>query len=504
MRKQPWTTVVRSIAAISVSFYGYALLKLWISLRGIPAFGEFEGFGPSPSGLVHAAIAFAIALLSIKLQDSVLNRIILPTGFACQIACVGAAALSMIYPEQLGFLMALFPSLGAVGTVLCSSLWVSLYARLNPVRATFLNGASIIIAQALFFMSEQSHIERTLVLLAALPFLSLACARVALRNENRHGATPISTNAHPFPVRIVVFVAVCSFAYRVSIGDGHAPGERYAALVPALIALAALLVQPKRFSAVTLVRLVLPLILIGFLLVALTPSIGSQLATLILQAGYGAMSMLVVLLVCVIAYGTGSSAYWLFGILGGVQFLAIGLGSFARNWMLGSLPVDAWWMVDTAIVTSVVLASLAMASERNMFSLFGNSSTAVFRSSASSSLAQDENEPENAPPEESSLVKSDRKPHSSNDPDRTPAASILELGSGITDRIRILAASHGLTDREIEVVLLAVQGKSNNQIGQDMFISLGTVKAHLNHIYQKLGVHSRKEMFDLLGVRRND
>ena len=45
---------------------------------------------------------------------------------------------------------------------------------------------------------------------------------------------------------------------------------------------------------------------------------------------------------------------------------------------------------------------------------------------------------------------------------------------------------------------LLAQGKTNAEIGQDMFIAEGTVKAHVQHIYQKLDVHSHKELFALL------
>lgn len=34
-------------------------------------------------------------------------------------------------------------------------------------------------------------------------------------------------------------------------------------------------------------------------------------------------------------------------------------------------------------------------------------------------------------------------------------------------------------------------------IAEDMFIAEGTVKAHIQHIYAKLGIHSRKELFSL-------
>ena len=51
----------------------------------------------------------------------------------------------------------------------------------------------------------------------------------------------------------------------------------------------------------------------------------------------------------------------------------------------------------------------------------------------------------------------------------------------------------GLTDREIDVLKQAVNGLTNKQIGQHLFISDRTVQGHLQNIYQKLGVNSRAE-----------
>jgi DNA-binding NarL/FixJ family response regulator len=49
----------------------------------------------------------------------------------------------------------------------------------------------------------------------------------------------------------------------------------------------------------------------------------------------------------------------------------------------------------------------------------------------------------------------------------------------------------GLTAREVEVLRLAARGLTNAQIAQELFLSPRTVNAHLNSIYQKLGVSSR-------------
>ena len=50
-----------------------------------------------------------------------------------------------------------------------------------------------------------------------------------------------------------------------------------------------------------------------------------------------------------------------------------------------------------------------------------------------------------------------------------------------------------LTEREVQVLNLVVQGQSNRQIADAMFISVATVKAHISNILSKLQVSSRAE-----------
>ena len=51
-----------------------------------------------------------------------------------------------------------------------------------------------------------------------------------------------------------------------------------------------------------------------------------------------------------------------------------------------------------------------------------------------------------------------------------------------------------LSDREIEVVQAIAKGRTNAEIAADLFISLSTVKSHLNTIHNKLGVRNRVEI----------
>jgi LuxR family transcriptional regulator, maltose regulon positive regulatory protein len=48
-----------------------------------------------------------------------------------------------------------------------------------------------------------------------------------------------------------------------------------------------------------------------------------------------------------------------------------------------------------------------------------------------------------------------------------------------------------LTERELEVLPLLAQGLTNRQIADRLTVVLGTVKAHNNSIYSKLGVSNR-------------
>lgn len=55
------------------------------------------------------------------------------------------------------------------------------------------------------------------------------------------------------------------------------------------------------------------------------------------------------------------------------------------------------------------------------------------------------------------------------------------------------ANSHQLTRREAEIGLLVMNGYSNMQIAETLFIAETTVKKHLSHIYEKAGISGRKE-----------
>lgn len=58
---------------------------------------------------------------------------------------------------------------------------------------------------------------------------------------------------------------------------------------------------------------------------------------------------------------------------------------------------------------------------------------------------------------------------------------------------------YGLTNREIQVASYIIQGLTNKQIGEEMFISAHTAKTHITKIFAKTGTGKRTELIHKLG-----
>ena len=67
---------------------------------------------------------------------------------------------------------------------------------------------------------------------------------------------------------------------------------------------------------------------------------------------------------------------------------------------------------------------------------------------------------------------------------------------------RVVRPREALSGREIEILKALATGASNRQMAQDLFISEATVKTHLIHIYQKLGVDNRTAAVNVARERK--
>ena len=75
---------------------------------------------------------------------------------------------------------------------------------------------------------------------------------------------------------------------------------------------------------------------------------------------------------------------------------------------------------------------------------------------------------------------------------------VTRILAAMGERTKVVAASQAalvepLSERELEVLELVAAGCSNREIGQKLFISIGTAKSHVHHLCAKLGVRNRTE-----------
>lgn len=65
-----------------------------------------------------------------------------------------------------------------------------------------------------------------------------------------------------------------------------------------------------------------------------------------------------------------------------------------------------------------------------------------------------------------------------------------------------LAAEYRLSEREGQIMALLAEGYSRTHIRDALGISEGTVKAHVAHLYQKMGIHRKDELLDIMEAHR--
>ena len=326
----------------------------------------------------------------------------------------------------------------------------------------FLSGAMLLGSVITFFCEGLGGIQAQAVLvllplLAAL-YLCGAYEHVPAADRPKHGVPKFS-----YPWKLFVLYGLYAFAYGMRANQLMAGAGRHSS-VSTFILMAVLFATAyfasKRFNIGLLYRSPVVLMVCGFLLVPAESLLGTAASSYLIAISYSLMSFLVMFLLFDIAKRLGVAIVAFTAIKNAEQLLQMaGGGATDALGMLGLPAATEALAVTVAVSVLILAATVLLFSEKELASKWGVDIL-----------------------EEGGLI------------ERTAEEE------RVSERVEEFSRAYRLSPREQEVLALLAEGKTGRVIQQELFIAEGTFKAHTRHIYEKMGINSRKELFELLGV----
>lgn len=358
-----------------------------------------------------------------------------------------------------------FTPLKVIGLIIAGSsdavlylLWAEFFGKASPVKVATYFSFAVLLGECIKFVFlglSQSYIALFTMMLPIFSFLSVKrsfgrISQIAPRNV----VVPPSLRSYPWkPILLIslcFFVAAFDASQMRPLNIGNALG---AVFVPLLV-LVVLSTKLKRFQIGSINQLLFPLFIISFLLLLPTENFSTELISFRYETAYTMLFMLVFIVLSSISYHYYINAIWLNGIERFIRFLTEVFG-WGLSVILASLTQPLASSIVHMCLEGLMMAALVVI----FFTKRGLSAKWDFR------LADED----------------------------IDNATLREQ-----HRINELAKTYGLSPREKEIFEHLLQGKSYAQISEELFIAEGTLKAHSNHIFKKLDIHSRKELIAVL------
>lgn len=361
-------------------------------------------------------------------------------------------AAGLVLPNlPAGFVMEVGLFICGAGTVLAILAWWEIYSTLNPVEVGLYYAGSWLLREAVLILLAGYILPYLIILSFSLPFIAEATLNASRRYLAKEGLAPkIVHKSTTFPWKPMLLVGLYSFAYGCGTWIAYYEDSLFmhlGILAPALIVCAAILLSWRRFNFTTVYRFILPVAMAGLLALLFIPNVDTNAATLLLRTSHTSVFIYVSILLCNLSRRYHISAAWLFSLFNITHIVSLGIGTLVYM-ALPSLAIVGVGIVCIVFVTFIIISEPTLASDWSI----------------------------------------------------TLTDKAQELGESARLELAVssLARDRGLSEREHEVLLMLAQGNMPRAIGDTLHIAPGTVEAHVQRIYKKVGVHSREELNDLL------
>lgn len=463
--------------------------------------------GPRELALFFFIVIAAIILAHGFASPLLRGRLLVETSFGVPAvsvtAAVGAVAalvsvLPVVGPE-------LFYLSGALLGLACGwivVIWSSTIRVGRPDSSSFFLDPALVVAVVVYFLFRcVSSLSEAVAqgFLLALPLVALACIVRSDRGAGENGTSSLmSERARSLETLVVVaaaFAVGCSLVVYLSGRESEmlSSGLNYMVLfeVLAVVLIAGCCALLRAFSqrcagygkrtvaAVTLVLCYGPALVVGLVMGgAIIPSHAPD-----------AMweSNMWVLVIAIFAYDIRDSPYAVCGLAVGLMFEAMCVGQ-----LIARAAALEWAPEPVATGLAIALLALYLLCVGNQL-LRG---TTWQDARALDSAADSAN---NSAGDVDVTAAADRPCDGELG---SPSASAPSDEEGVPADIALycqeLAGAYGLTPREAEILALMALGRSAKYISEELQVSYNTTRTHARHIYEKLNIHSKQELIDLV------
>lgn len=299
-------------------------------------------------------------------------------------------------------------------------------------------------------------------------------------------AQPVAVNIKRFTWRIGLCACVVGmadgfarqvFAYinNTTVGSLYEPGMLISCLVM-FVVLFSYRMLAESPNYLSMYRLVTFTMAFFFMLMPVFTTTG-LLENTVALVSYNSFNVLIWLLLAELSYTYRLSSLVVFGIGWGMVTFGIAMGQVGATAVIQSVGIFTPQQVSLVVlvVTIIALGSyMFILPEDEMIDI-----TSIDEKKASK-------KEKTGDPRTGITPSSDRKEGSDFHP------------RPFRDRCSLVAAQYRLTPRETEIMTLFAKGRSNVRIQEELVLSRGTVTTHLQHVYQKVGVHSKQELLDII------
>lgn len=413
--------------------------------------------------VLNIIFLLAVALFSRKLAPLSTKKTVWWVTILAMLASIVMNFASIYYPEYASMLAWPAVACASVGMSMIILLWSEFFGCINPFRVGLYYSGSVILGAAVLWLFKGLIFEWLFVCSLLLPIASLVCLKRSFSTLSASELPHAGWGAFTFPWKPILVVTLYSFAYGMRntiftdvLSLHSAFGVAFAGIFIYLAL--SLFIEDFEFSFIW--KLACPLMIISLVSFESFLPFGEEIADFCALVSYTLSLILIMVILSNLSYRYGVCAIWIFGIERATRLIAVLAGTKAQSLIAAwSLPIVGRIVLSIAVVVLVVVATLFFFSEKQLSSPWGT------------------------------VLKG------------TPA---MADGSSELHRLSVkcqeLAKQCGLSSREEEILWLMVQKKKISIIERELFIAQSTVKTHIHHIYEKTGVHSRKELFALLGI----